>query len=433
MAHKCDYFLRFEIENENELVLINQACYKQDYEIQDYKYKLDIYKYNLTTKKAYVRYGNVHYVNLGGWLVDFPNEKCKTRYGYYYGYNSQIPLCDYEETSRINGLEYGRLEMSYDRVKELFLKSKPELKYLLNKIDFYNPRMTIWKLLDLIDIWYLHPSEVETLAYLGFYNIATNKSLYRLGKAKKKEIINALKYFNDDRGMLSLITVQNFIKSGMKYEEWYTYMCWNNWRTQGRYIDDIETFRYCQRKNIDKYRYHDMLTMAKNQGHDIEDEYWKYPNDPNAMHDRLLETKQELERIEREKEQEREKQYWMQLKKIAVKNKLDSGVDLGNGYTLFMPYEYEQYKRSADELHQCILASKYYSKVAQGKSLLIMIWHDGKPSSTCEIDFDKKILQHYGNELNREDCKPTEYEQEAIKQFLATFKPKKVKFEEVQC
>ena len=433
MAHKCDYFLRFEIENENELVLINQACYKQDYEIQDYKYKLDIYKYNLTTKKAYVRYGNVHYVNLGGWLVDFPNEKCKTRYGYYYGYNSQIPLCDYEETSRINGLEYGRLEMSYDRVKELFLKSKPELKYLLNKIDFYNPRMTIWKLLDLIDIWYLHPSEVETLAYLGFYNIATNKSLYRLGKAKKKEIINALKYFNTDRGMVSLITVQNFIKSGTKYEEWYSYMRWNNWRTQGRYIDDIETFRYCQRKNIDKYRYHDMLTMAKNQGHDIEDEYWKYPNDPNAMHDRLLETKQELERIEREKEQEREKQYWMQLKKIAVKNKLDSGVDLGNGYTLFMPYEYEQYKRSADELHQCILASKYYSKVAQGKSLLIMIWHDGKPSSTCEIDFDKKILQHYGNELNREDCKPTEYEQEAIKQFLATFKPKKVKFEEVQC
>ena len=432
MAHKCDYFLRFEIENENELVLINQACYKQDYEIQDYKYKLDIYKYNLTTKKAYVRYGNVHYVNLGGWLVDFPNEKCKTRYGYYYGYNSQIPLCDYEETSRINGLEYGRLEMSYDRVKDLFLKSKPELKYLLNKIDFYNPRMTIWKLLDLIDMWYLHPSEVETLGYLGFYNIATNKSLYRLGKAKKKEIINVLKYFNDDRGMLSLITVQNFIKSGMKYEEWYTYMCWNNWRTQGRYIDDIETFRYCQRKNIDKYRYHDMLTMAKNQGHDIENEYWKYPNDPNAMHDRLLETKQELERIEREKEQEREKQYWMQLKKIAVKNKLDSGVDLGNGYTLFMPYEYEQYKKSADELHQCILASKYYSKVAQGKSLLIMIWHDGKPSSTCEIDFDKKILQHYGNELNREDCKPTEFEQEAIKKFLATFKPKKVAFKEVQ-
>lgn len=433
MAHKCDYFLRFEIENENELVLINQACYKQRYEIQDYKYKLDIYKYNLTTKKAYVRYGNVHYVNLGGWLVDFPNEKCKTRYGYYYGYNSQIPLCDYEETSRINGLEYGRLEMSYDRVKDLFLKSKPELKYLLNKIDFYNPRMTIWKLLDLIDMWYLHPSEVETLAYLGFYNIATNKSLYRLGKAKKKEIINALKYFNSDKGMLSLISVQNFIKSGMKYEEWYTYMCWNNWRTQGRYIDDIETFRYCQRKNIDKYRYHDMLAMAKNQGHDIEDEYWKYPNDPNAMHDRLLETKQELERIEREKELEREKQYWLQLKKIAVKNKLDSGVDLGNGYTLFMPYEYEQYKKSADELHQCILASKYYSKVAQGKSLLIMIWHDGKPSSTCEIDFDKKILQHYGNELNREDCKPTEFEQEAIKQFLATFKPKKVEFKEAQC
>lgn len=431
MAHKCDYFLRLEIENENELVLINQARYKQDFEIQDYKYKLDIYKYNLTTKKAYVRYGNVHCSNMGGWLVDFPNEKCKTRYGYYYGYNHQIPLCDYEETSRIEGLEYGRLEMSDETMKDLILQSKPELKYLIKKLDFDNPRLTIWKLIDLIEMWYEHPSEVETLAYLGFYNIATNKSLYRLTKPKKKEIIKALSNFNDDRGMLSLINVQNFIKSGMKYDEWYTYMCWNNWRTQGRYIDDIETFRYCKRKNIDKYRYHDMLTMAHNQGHNIEDEYWKFPNDPNAMHDRLLEEKRELERIEKEKELEREKQYWMQLKKIAKRNKLDSGVDLGNGYTLFMPYEYEQYKKAADELHQCILSCKYYSKVAKGQSLLIMIWHDGKPSSTCEIDFDKQILQHYGNELDRCNCNPTEYEQEAIKQFLATFKPKKVKFEEV--
>ncbi len=431
MAHKCDYFLRLEIENGNELVLINQARYKQDYEIQDYKYKLDIYKYNLTTKKAYARYGNVHYANMGGWLVDFPDEKCKTRYGYYYGYNHPIPLCDYEETSRVVGLEYGRLEMNNETMKDLILQSKPELNYLMKKIDFDNPRLTIWKLIDLIEMWYQHPSEVETLAYLGFYNIATNKSLYRLTKPKKKAIIKALSNFNDDRGMLSLATVQSFIKSGMKYDEWYTYMCWNNWRTQGIYIDSVETFRYCQRKNIDKYRYHDMLTMAYNQGHNIEDEYWKYPNDPNAMHDRLLEEKKELERIEKEKELEREKQYWIQLKKIAKKNKLDSGIDLGNGYTLFMPYKYEQYKKAADDLHQCILSCSYYSKVARGQSLLIMIWHDGKPSSTCEIDFDKHILQHYGNELDRSNCQPSEFEQEAIMEFLATFKPKKVKFEEV--
>ena len=44
MAHHCDYFLRIEIENNNEIVLYNQARYKQDYEIQDYKYKLDINK-----------------------------------------------------------------------------------------------------------------------------------------------------------------------------------------------------------------------------------------------------------------------------------------------------------------------------------------------------------------------------------------------------
>ena len=424
MAHHCDYFLRIEIENDNEIVLYNQARYKQDYEIQDYKYKLDIYKYNLTKKQAYYRYGNIHCNAIGGWLVDFPGETIKSRYNYYYGYNNKARLGNWEECQRVDGLEYGRIDMCFETIKSKILKVRPELKYLLNKINYDNVRFTIWKLVDLIDMWYEHPSEVETLAQKGFYKIAVNKNLYRLGKVKKKEIINALKYFNEDT---TLMTVQQFIKSGMKYDEWYTYMCWNNWRTQGRYIDDVETFRYCQRKNIDKYRYHDMLAMASNQGHNIEDEYWKYPNDPNAMHDRLLEVKQELDRIEHEKELEKEKQYWIQLEKIANKNKLANGIDLGNGYTLFMPYEYEQYKKAADELHQCILSAKYYQKVANGKSLLIMIWHDGKPSSTCEIDFNKKILQHYGNELDRSNCKPSDYEQEAIKQFLLKFKPKKVR------
>ena len=37
-----------EIENENELVIVIQARWQKDYEIQDYKYKCDVYKYNFT-------------------------------------------------------------------------------------------------------------------------------------------------------------------------------------------------------------------------------------------------------------------------------------------------------------------------------------------------------------------------------------------------
>ena len=70
MAHKADYYLRLQVENENELVLVNEARWKN--------YSLDIYKYNITKNQAYMR-ANVK-LNLGGWLVDFPGEVVKTWY-----------------------------------------------------------------------------------------------------------------------------------------------------------------------------------------------------------------------------------------------------------------------------------------------------------------------------------------------------------------
>ena len=425
MAHICDYYYTLQIENENELVLVAEARYLKRMDSQSYEYSLDVYKYNITTRKAYAR-DNLIYNRLGGYLVNFPNEKVK-----WYGEKYTVPKYSYHELfQRYAGIEYGILETPTEWIKERIIKCNPELKYLIKKIDFDAPRFNIWKLVNVMDFWKEHPSEVEALASRGFYNIATNKNLYRLSKPKKKAVIKALNNFNGHINDISLKEVMEFIKTGMSYQEWYSYMCWNNWVSK-KDRDSIEDYRYCVRKNIDKYRYHDMLTMAYNQGHDINDAYWRYPNDPNAMHDRLLQVKQELERIAKEKELEVEKAYWNQLEKIAKRNKLKNGIDLGNGYTLFMPYEYEQYKKAADELHQCILASKYYKKVARGSSLLIMIWHDGKPSSTCEIDFNKKILQHYGNELDRSNCKPSEYEQQAIQDFLSSFKPKKLKFNEL--
>ena len=322
--------------------------------------------------------------------------------------------------------------MSGEAITEKILSIHPEYKYLLKKTKFDGIRFNIFRLLDAMQMWKEHPSEVEALVSIEFYKLACNKNLYKLTPKKKKTIIGALKCFIEHTTSSlepSLLTIQQFIKSGLDFETWYAYMCWNNWRSKD--ADSVETFKYCQRKNIDKYRYHDMLSMARAQGHDINEDYWKYPNDPNKMHDELLKVKEELNRIAREKELAKEKLYWNQLVKIAKKNKLDKGVDLGNGYTLFMPSTYEQYNMAAVELHQCILASQYYKKVAEGKSLLIMIWCNGKPSSTCEIDFSKRILQHYGNELNRNNCKPSEWEQKAIKQFLATFKPKKLNFKEV--
>ena len=64
MGHRSKYYLRLEIENDNELVLINQACYKE--------YTLDILKYNFTRNTYYYRWGNISYTSLSGWTVEYP-------------------------------------------------------------------------------------------------------------------------------------------------------------------------------------------------------------------------------------------------------------------------------------------------------------------------------------------------------------------------
>lgn len=412
MAHKAEYYWRVENENQ-ELIFYLDAKWKDK--------NLDVFKYNFTTNKIYYRWGNIDFYQLGGWLVQYPNERA--RYNYYG--REIIPLYPYLESKEwYEGLKYGNLHewIGADRLKRLILECHPEYKYFLKKYNFESVFHKIPKLIDLMNMWKEHPSEVEALVSLGFFNVALNKNLYRLTKPKKQEIIRALKEFVGSDGNPSLITVQEYIKSGMKFEEWYAYKCWNSWRNG----DSIETFRYCQRKGIDKTRYHDMLDMARNQGHDIEDEYWKYPNDPNAMHDRLLEIKLRLDKIEADKKHKKEQRYWNKLKEIQMKN-LKEPLVLDGGYKIFMPTTYEEYKKTAEELHQCILAGEYYKKVAKGQSLLLMIWIDDKPRSTCEITYDGKIRQFYGNELNRNNCKPSEQEQVIMNQFLAKFKPKKLK------
>ena len=411
MAHKADYDLIVENEN-NELVLTQYALWKDK--------RLDIVRYNFTTNKTYIRWGNVDFFNMGGWLVQYPNEKART---YYYG-NQVIKLYDMIESKNYPaGLQYGTLLTTWEKVKELINQIHPEFKYLIKKINFNRDTLTIFKLFDLMRMWYTHPVEVETLANKGFYSLALNKSLYRLGKAKKKEIIMAIKDIEDNDDRCTLKLIRDYINSGLTFEEWYSWKSWNGWYYD---FDDIETFRYCKRKNFERTRYHDMLSMARQQGHDVEDPYWKYPNNPEAMHERLLLVKNDLEKLAKEEERKKDIKFWDMLE--AVKNKnLKNEVDLGNGYILFMPTTYEQYNQAATLLHQCILAGGYYKKVAKGESLLFMIWKDGTPSSTLELDYKGKKLQFYGNELDRNNCKPSEYEQEAITKWLINFKPKKLK------
>lgn len=398
MAHKAMYVDRLEVI-EGQVYRVVNAVYKN--------MSLDVYKVNLHNYKCYMR-DNLVLASIGGWLVNYPNEKVRHRYSY--GTYIQ-ELCEWQECTRIEGLEYGKWLTEAD--KQILLIHFPQHKYLINKLP-----MGITALHELPQIFqtYEEHPQSETLFQLGFFKIAENKNLYKMKRDKLKQIIRWINLYGKDveyKKILTLKAIQYCIKYNIPladYEAW-----------KGNYAYSkltYEEYLYCKKKNINYFYYNDILQMAKSLGHNIEDAYWKYPNDPVEMHNRLMEQR----KIAQKQKEQLKISY---LEKISHKN-LKNEVDLGNGYTLFIPSTYEQVEAAATTLKQCLLSCDYISKVAKGTSILVMIWHDGKPSSTAEIDYNKRILQFYGDESDRNNCKPSDIEQQYLNQWLETFKPKKL-------
>lgn len=417
MGHFAQLETRCYIDENNEFVASTTAYYKD--------YKMEVCRYYLEKNEFWYQFENSHFVSACGWKFEFPGEKYNYR---YYGGKYVVEEHPLEKCDRIyEGLRGYTFTQSLDTIKSLILSVSSEYKYLFNKIDEEKYPLSKWTFFELIQMWKKHPLEVECLSQKGLYTIALNNNLYKLTDKKKKSVLQALK----------LVTTTNItlkdIQSWLKMKDKLTlseYMDYKKWNKYGGVKDSLETFRYCKRKNISCSNYHDMLSLASSLGHNIEDDYWKYPNDPNTVHNNLVAQKSEIDRLRREEEAKKESVLWDKLEEIK-KKVCKKPIELGNGYVLFFPTEFKQYDKAATTLHQCIVTAKYYKKCAEGKSMIFMIWKDNEPSSTYEVDYNKNIIQAYADEWgyrkNNISIKPSEYEMAMFNKFLETFKPRRLK------
>ena len=413
MGHKCEYTSRLYIDENNHLIFETIANWKEK--------SLDVSRWDIDENKYYYRFGNIYFVNCGGWIVDFPNEYRRIP---YYGGKEKVELSEYYENASFYQGVIACWKTVSDYEIEFIKRNKPEYNYLINKIDYVNYKLNCNKLFNLMAMWKLHPSEVETLAQKGLYNLALNNNLYKLSKGKKKTLVQALKQVNQD---VPLVFIQQWIKTKVDFSTFYLLKEHSKY-SKGKLNRElsVEETKYCQRKNIQVEEYIDMLYIANKLGKNIEDDYWHYPNNPFEIHQRVIEEDEQLTMFKMKKNLEKEMIYFDNISKVAKKN-LNKPIELDNGYKLFIPTTVEEYVAAAEKLHQCIVSSQYYKKVAKCESLLFMIWKDNKPSSTVEINYDKKILQFYGDEHDRTNCKPTDYERSVFEKFLDTFIPKKVR------
>ena len=409
MAHKCDLKSRLVIEN-GKIYAIARAYWKDK--------ELDIYKECLEDKKVYIKQ-NVKYTNMAGWLVSFPNEK-ETGYRRYY--HDIVPDYEYEEINyTYDGIRWARTETFQDveRQISLILENHSEYRYLLNKLyrnETYN--MNAYFLFDAIHNWEEHP-ESEYLYQKGFFSLATNKSLYRLGKAKKKQYLKLIQIMpiSESNSFWNLKDLRAFNNTGLSMEDYIQFREFTRGFYRAKDVS-VEDWRYCVKKGIDINYYADLCRLIIDAGKDTTDPYWKYPSNPVEAHDRLQQM------IDNQKAAQEAEKYEV-LAKIGKRN-LKEAVEI-DGYQIFIPTNYSQFKACADLLNQCLLSADYVGKMSKGQSLIIMLWKNGQPSSTAEINYDKSIRQFYGNEFDRSKCRPSDEEYKVLDTFLAGFQPKRIR------
>lgn len=420
MGHHCDFTCRFEIED-NDVVRITTAHWKNK--------QLDVYKEYLNQDKCVSR--NIYYSQLGGYLVTFPGEKNNRSYYNYFGYKQELE--DWYKDAKIELLASGTYSQPLSHVKEILFMANSDLFYFCKKLDSSESYPVLF---ELVRMWRLHP-ECETLIQYGYYKLALNKNLYRLSKKKLKEVLKVLSEVKDRNPVYRHATLNDIQKYNLhfkdkisSFKEWYDwYVLSNNSMKWGRFIE-YEDWAYIERKinnskgliQINKNEYLDYLEMAKKVGHDIEDPYWRYPNDFRKMHNKVMEQIRMISASKLILQQE----FLKEVCKGMVKYNKEV-----NGYKIFIPVEAIEWQKTCDVLYQCLIRNGYMKKVINQETIIVFIWKDNEPVATAEIDYKKNLQQFYGDERGHRDglsCLPPDDVQEAFNIWLKDFKPKKIEF-----
>ena len=375
MGHICDYIGKLTLHG-NEIVHEVTAIWKNKKEL--------VYEEH-EDGTNYCRY--LYCSRYSGYVVVFPNEKLN----YYYGYNIQ------QEEVLSSCCRLGLNNISWKSKEEdlkKIAKARPELKYLINK---YDGKAT--QFIDIVNIYKKNPS-IEPLVELKLNRIILDKRLYKLSKSKRIEVINFIKNNNvDEETNLSLILFAIRHKLTIDGARLYASNHYN-----------YKLCNYLIKHNVNQYEYNDYINMCKELNKDLKDEYWQYPKDFMERHNLVI---NQIEAIKKAEELKNEKGV-KRVGKLLSHNNVEI-----NNYYIYIPDSIVDIQNQADSLHQCLITCDYPEKVAKKQSVLVFIKKEDKPIATAEIDYDKKIIQFYGDEIDRNNCKPSEEVTNVFNQWLS--------------
>ena len=300
------------------------------------------------------------------------------------------------------------------------LKIKPEFKYIVKKMDIY-----LYDIFKIFRHWSKFP-QMEILLNMKLPLLATNKSFFKLKEPRQKEILH---YFKKNSHIVDsmFVTLQD-ITDAMKYgrtvdEIWeYRSNCFHKKEIRFPEWIKISPLGICEWDFINYRRRLKQYFPER-----LDEEYWtKFKNvhDFHVKENRtikevhnIIEAEERLRKAEQQKRiDEQDKKYF-----LAIKRKLNWDGTF-NGLHVYIPKDLKDIKLQADALEQCLVACNYQKKVIEKKSTLIFIRDGETPIATAELDNkSKKIVQFYGNEMDRNNCLPPENAKIALDLFTNKF------------
>lgn len=301
----------------------------------------------------------------------------------------------------------------------------PDFRYVLKKWTG-----TLAEVMEALNIWKKFP-EIELLLAGGYENIAFNKNFWRLTEKNRRAV--ALWLRQHEKANYTLAHVQMCIKDNLSDEEWKEYVAWNN-SHYGKNVS-YKLYKYLQKQEQfagripgikGTYTDYKKSFSSPYNTHNYNEDYWKFPKDLFAAHQRINDEINEAIELERQQAAEKrakdERNVYARLGRIAKKfGAYNAEID---GYSIFITSSMKEWNLQAKTLHQCIVASGYYKGMSRKEYLIVFIRKDGKPIATAQIYKDKKIGQFYADEHGGpNNSRPTEEVQQMFDKWLATLPP----------
>ena len=436
--HRAEYYEEHFLLEDNHVVRLVVAGWK-GYEVEIYKETDD--------GRCYVK--NFDLVPMNGWMFSIPGTIERNNWGGRWEVEEQ-------DWGEINRKKYHIPDLIDNRrnaqknlkgiLGDTICALYPDFKYVLKK---WIPKNT-HEMMAVLTIWREHP-DVEFLLAMNYLTVALSSGFYKLSKSKKKTYIQWIRQ-HPDACSLGYGDIKTIISNGISIEEYQKYCAFllSSRRNIGisyriyKYLmknTEIRDWSGYYNKNmalVDFYQ--DYIRMVKFCGHNLKDDYWRFPKDLNKAHDKVRKEAEniirqqrlaeELERQRRAAECEKRKRKEIERKRKALMeiekrfSELNGNID---GYSIFVTSDYDEWLKQAKALNQCIVAAGYYEGTADGNYTIVFIQKEGVPVATAQVYPDGRIGQFYGDEIDRANCAPSDEVRAAFNKWLEVVPKSKFK------